>query len=164
MLSYPSLALPEAPPPSEGPAFIAPNLDFALHAVPLLTHLADFFLFEESYGPDEVHTTAPTLSVVFCTWYFSLVEFLSFFNGNCEYLCLSSQSYLGFTDFLERLSSLLFASRCTVPYPFMTLSSRRIRALIYVATNVNAYLFFRGMNALHIRLWRDNSRMKGKVA
>lgn len=61
------------------------NVDLALHAVPALTLLLDFILFERPYSHNAARRGAPLLSVLAALWYGSWVEYCASYNGMFPY-------------------------------------------------------------------------------
>ena len=90
VILYPQLILPQAS-ASAHPAEISPPLvrlplwvDLALHAMPSLSILADFFLFESKYQWKDVHVGAPITTATFALWYSLWVEHCGKRNGVCK--------------------------------------------------------------------------------
>ncbi|KAH7889316.1 FAR-17a/AIG1-like protein [Phlebopus sp. FC_14] len=61
------------------------HIDLSVHAVPLITLLVDFFLFERKFAPRQTRMTAPAIVFVYGIWYASFVEYCSRFNGTFPY-------------------------------------------------------------------------------
>src|SRR5436190_10134556 len=59
-------------------------LDLSLHAVPALSLLADFILFERKYGKNETHLGAPLVTLVATLWFSWWMEYCASFNGSCK--------------------------------------------------------------------------------
>ncbi|KAG6376457.1 FAR-17a/AIG1-like protein [Boletus reticuloceps] len=87
LLFLPHLILP--PTDVSPTAGLAPTLplqvDLALHAIPLLTVLVDFFVFEPKFPRIYAHTAAPAAIVAFSVWYASFVEYCATLNGTFPY-------------------------------------------------------------------------------
>lgn len=61
------------------------RLDLSLHAVPAITLLADFLLFEKKYTKKELLYGAPAVSLGYTVFYAWWVErCASFSNGRCK--------------------------------------------------------------------------------
>jgi hypothetical protein len=61
------------------------SVDLCLHAVPALSSLASFILFERKYSKNEVLYGAPLMTVLVTTWYGCWVEYCGRLNGVCEW-------------------------------------------------------------------------------
>ncbi|KAI5122074.1 hypothetical protein M0805_006057 [Coniferiporia weirii] len=91
LLLMPSLILQAPPaasePSSDAPAFVRIpfSLDLALHAVPAVSMLIDFFAFEQSYDAHVVARGAPAKVIAFGVWYSIWVEYCASFNGTFPY-------------------------------------------------------------------------------
>ena len=84
MILCPRLII-QAPHESEiSPFFIPLSIDLALHATPALSILADFFLFESKYQPEDVQVGAPITAAAFTLWYGVWVEHCGKMNGVCK--------------------------------------------------------------------------------
>jgi hypothetical protein len=59
------------------------SVDLALHAVPALSLLADFMIFEKKYSRNQVTYGAPLVAATFTVWYAWWVERCASFNGVC---------------------------------------------------------------------------------
>jgi len=110
------------------------NVDLALHAVPAIALVLDFFFFEKRYTRYQVARVAPLTATLFGLWYVSWVEYCATHNGRC--MCPTSY-----------FSSLLLIPDA-VPYPFLEYPYY-IRALVYIGAMVQAFLSFRFLNSLH---------------
>ena len=94
ILFFPTLILRPAPEPSEPSATQSPDglaripisLDLALHAVPAISLLTDFFVFEKSYGPWPAKTGATIMSAAFGIWYSCWAEYCASYNGSCAFI------------------------------------------------------------------------------
>lgn len=65
------------------------SIDLALHAVPCISLLIDFFFFEKKYNKQEVKVGAPTAAFVFSLWYTLWVEHCARMNnGNCTFVSI----------------------------------------------------------------------------
>jgi hypothetical protein len=92
LLVFPSLIIakdPRVAEPSvsgEAPPEIRLPLkhDLALHAVPGLSLLLDFILFEQPYTGKIVTLGAPLVCLAYAVGYGSWVEYCATFNGTCE--------------------------------------------------------------------------------
>ncbi|KAF7304802.1 MFS general substrate transporter [Mycena kentingensis (nom. inval.)] len=67
--------------------------DICLHAIPCLSLLADFFLFERKYGRMSMTTVAPILSLLCTAWYGWWVERCASFNGHFPYPFLTMNPF-----------------------------------------------------------------------
>jgi hypothetical protein len=83
-------------PSSQLPEFIGIplSMDLALHAVPALSLLLDFFAFEMPYFD---LGAAVKLMVAFTLWYSTWVEYCGANNGTCEQSCISRR-FVPITD------------------------------------------------------------------
>lgn len=59
------------------------HIDLALHAVPGIVLVLDFFLFERKYTRYQVTRIAPLIAVLFGIWYVSCLEYYAGQNGRC---------------------------------------------------------------------------------
>ena len=89
MILFPKLILPTAS-DSANSTEITPLvrlplwIDLALHAIPALSILADFFLFELKYQSKDVQVGAPITAAAFALWYGFWVEHCGKINGVCK--------------------------------------------------------------------------------
>ncbi|KAJ3726109.1 FAR-17a/AIG1-like protein [Lentinula raphanica] len=106
---------------SDAPKFtrIPLHLDIALHAVPAITLLVDFLLFERKYSRTELIYGASTVSILYTTFYAWWVERCASFNGG------------------------------RFPYPFLTNNPIDIRLVIYVGAGTLGFASFWFINKLH---------------
>ncbi|KAE9399284.1 hypothetical protein BT96DRAFT_1019605 [Gymnopus androsaceus JB14] len=106
---------------SDSPQFIRIPLrtDISLHAVPAITLLADFLLFERKYTKNEVLYGAPAVSLGYSALYAWWVEHCATFNNG------------------------------RFPYPFLTDNPPEIRLAIYVGAGTLALSSFWLINRLH---------------
>ncbi|KAI5833643.1 hypothetical protein K523DRAFT_295424 [Schizophyllum commune Tattone D] len=95
------------------------NMDLALHAVPAVTLLLDFLIFERKYSVGAVRYGAP-LAVV-----------------------LSTVGYGSWAEHCAKYTDGVF------PYPFLTSSPFWGRVCIYAGAGAIAYYYFLGLNKLH---------------
>ncbi|KAL1662352.1 FAR-17a/AIG1-like protein [Schizophyllum commune] len=95
------------------------NMDLALHAVPAVTLLIDFLVFERKYSAGAVRYGAP-LAVV-----------------------LSTVGYGSWAEHCAKYTDGVF------PYPFLTASPFWGRVCIYAGAGAIAYFSFLGLNKLH---------------
>ncbi|KAL1680755.1 FAR-17a/AIG1-like protein [Schizophyllum commune] len=95
------------------------NMDLALHAVPAVTLLIDFLVFERKYSAGAVRYGAP-LAVV-----------------------LSTVGYGSWAEHCAKYTDGVF------PYPFLTASPFWGRVCIYAGAGAIAYYSFLGLNKLH---------------
>ncbi|KAI5893964.1 uncharacterized protein SCHCODRAFT_02623276 [Schizophyllum commune H4-8] len=95
------------------------NMDLALHAVPAVTLLLDFLVFERKYSAGAVRYGAP-LAVV-----------------------LSTVGYGSWAEHCAKYTDGVF------PYPFLTASPFWGRVCIYAGAGAIAYYSFLGLNKLH---------------
>lgn len=122
---------------SDSPQFIRIPLrtDISLHAVPAITLLADFLLFERKYTKNEVLYGAPAVSLGYSALYAWWVEHCATFNnGRCK---------------APLTRCLNLANRRLVPYPFLTDNPPEIRLAIYVGAGTLALSSFWLINRLH---------------
>ncbi|KAH7923523.1 hypothetical protein BV22DRAFT_578216 [Leucogyrophana mollusca] len=84
--------------PSSAPA--VPNLvriplevDLSLHAVPFMSMVADFMLFEQKYTKKQARYGAPLLVLLYGIWYASCVEYCATFNGMFPYPFLTENPF-----------------------------------------------------------------------
>ncbi|KAF8831408.1 FAR-17a/AIG1-like protein [Lentinula edodes] len=94
-------------------------MDLSLHAVPALTLLADFLLFEKKYTRKEIRYGGTGISVVYTVFYAWWVERCAGFNGG------------------------------RFPYPFLTDNPFEIRLAIYVGAGMLAFSSFWLINRVH---------------
>ncbi|KAJ3850950.1 FAR-17a/AIG1-like protein [Lentinula lateritia] len=94
-------------------------MDLSLHAVPALTLLVDFFLFEKKYTRKEIRYGGTGISVVYTAFYAWWVERCAGFNGG------------------------------RFPYPFLTDNPFEIRLAIYVGAGILAFSSFWLINRVH---------------
>ncbi|KJA27534.1 hypothetical protein HYPSUDRAFT_35449 [Hypholoma sublateritium FD-334 SS-4] len=87
LLLFPSLIIPAMGADATGSSSAAPllfylplHVDLSLHAVPAISLILDFFLFEKKYSQREVGV-APFVAVAFASWYAIWVEYCSKMNG-----------------------------------------------------------------------------------
>ncbi|KAF8334045.1 FAR-17a/AIG1-like protein [Cantharellus anzutake] len=86
--SAPHLLLPsESPSASATPSLIRAPLpvDLALHAIPSLAMVFEFFFREEAYTKYEIKKNAWVMAVSFTTWYSGWVEYLASINKRYPY-------------------------------------------------------------------------------
>ncbi|KAF8201668.1 FAR-17a/AIG1-like protein [Pholiota molesta] len=95
------------------------TVDLALHAVPAVSLMLDFFLFERKYDKREVQVIAPIAALTFAIWYGSWVEHCGSMNNG------------------------------SFPYPFLTENPQEIRIGIYAGATILSLLSFRFINNLH---------------
>ncbi|KAJ4000110.1 FAR-17a/AIG1-like protein [Lentinula boryana] len=95
------------------------HLDLALHAVPAITLLADFLLFERKYSRAELLYGAPTVSILYTIFYAWWVERCASFNDG------------------------------RFPYPFLTDNPIEARLAIYAGAGTLAFSSFWLINKLH---------------
>ncbi|KAJ4480649.1 FAR-17a/AIG1-like protein [Lentinula edodes] len=94
-------------------------MDLSLHAVPALTLLIDFLLFEKKYTRKEIRYGGTGISVVYTIFYAWWVERCAGFNGG------------------------------RFPYPFLTDNPFEIRLAIYVGAGMLAFSSFWLINRVH---------------
>ncbi|KAJ3881012.1 FAR-17a/AIG1-like protein [Lentinula edodes] len=94
-------------------------MDLSLHAVPALTLLVDFLLFEKKYTRKEIRYGGTGISVVYTVFYAWWVERCAGFNGG------------------------------RFPYPFLTDNPFEIRLAIYVGAGMLAFSSFWLINRVH---------------
>ncbi|KAJ3861219.1 FAR-17a/AIG1-like protein [Lentinula novae-zelandiae] len=94
-------------------------MDLSLHAVPALTLLVDFLLFEKKYTRKEIRYGGTGISVVYTIFYAWWVERCAGFNGG------------------------------RFPYPFLTDNPFEIRLAIYVGAGMLAFSSFWLINRVH---------------
>ncbi|KAJ3927619.1 MAG: FAR-17a/AIG1-like protein [Lentinula lateritia] len=94
-------------------------MDLSLHAVPALTLLVDFLLFEKKYTRKEIRYGGTSISVVYTIFYAWWVERCAGFNGG------------------------------RFPYPFLTDNPFEIRLAIYVGAGMLAFSSFWLINRVH---------------
>ncbi|KAL1686907.1 FAR-17a/AIG1-like protein [Schizophyllum commune] len=95
------------------------NMDLALHAVPAVTLLIDFLVFERKYSAGAVRYGAPLAVVLSTVGYGSWAEHCAKYTGG------------------------------VFPYPFLTASPFWGRVCIYAGAGAIAYFSFLGLNKLH---------------
>ncbi|KAJ3782263.1 FAR-17a/AIG1-like protein [Lentinula aff. detonsa] len=95
------------------------HLDLALHAVPAITLLADFLLFERKYSRAELLYGAPAVSILYTIFYAWWVERCASFNDG------------------------------RFPYPFLTDNPIETRLAIYAGAGTLAFSSFWLINKLH---------------
>ncbi|KAJ4488087.1 FAR-17a/AIG1-like protein [Lentinula aciculospora] len=95
------------------------QLDLCLHAVPAITLLADFVLFERKYSRNELRYGATSVSVFYTMFYSWWVERCAGFNGG------------------------------RFPYPFLTDNPIEVRLAIYAGAGTLALASFWLINRLH---------------
>ncbi|KAH9484250.1 UPF0641 membrane protein [Psilocybe cubensis] len=95
------------------------SIDLALHAVPCISLLIDFFIFEKKYNKQEVKVGAPIAAIGFSLWYTLWVE-------HCA-----------------RMNNGIF------PYPFLTENTLKVRIGIYIGATLIAILSLKLINHLH---------------
>ncbi|KAI0035709.1 FAR-17a/AIG1-like protein [Vararia minispora EC-137] len=125
ILTAPDLIVPVAN--SEGEPFSAApipfrldlSVDLALHAVPALTLLLDFLLFDHKFSRIETTYVAPALAAIMAVWYGSWVEYCASHNNG------------------------------HFPYPFLTFSSFPVRLAIYASATCLALACLWIINPLH---------------
>lgn len=61
------------------------HVDLSLHAVPAVSLILDFFVFEKKYTEREVNVVAPFAAVAFASWYGTWVEHCGKMNNG---LCM----------------------------------------------------------------------------
>ncbi|PPQ83341.1 hypothetical protein CVT25_003980 [Psilocybe cyanescens] len=125
---FPHLIIPQTASESTAPnsSSMSPEIfripiyiDLALHAVPCISLLVDFFFFEKKYNSQEVKIGAPTAAVGFSIWYVLWVEHCARMNNG------------------------------NFPYPFLTDNTLGIRIGIYVGATFIAMFSFKLINKLH---------------
>lgn len=137
-LILPATAAPNSSPSSPELYRIPLTLDLALHAVPCLSLVLDFFCFEKKYDKQNVKVGAPIAAFAFSLWYTLWVEHCAQKNnGICEYI------------FACRVVRPRALSILPVPYPFLTENDLTRRVGIYVGATFIAILSFRLINYLH---------------
>lgn len=110
------------------------STDLALHALPAITMIIDFFLFERRYPKSWVNRAAPLMCVAAGFGYSVWVEHCKSYNGTCKY---STNSCTGCNS-----------DRCLDPYPFLH-APTPIRVAIYAGATSLAYGALRLLNHLH---------------
>ena len=120
------------PPPARLPL----HVDLALHAVPAISSIIDFYSLERKYSKKVSVYGAIALASVLGTWYACWVEYCASYNGFCSFL-----------PFLFEHLWLIYVS--AVPYPFLTNNPYNIRVRIYAAASLFAAVAFMLLNALH---------------
>jgi hypothetical protein len=113
-------------------------MDLALHAIPALSLLLDFYIFETKFSSYEVNRRATVIAATWCVWYSAWVEYCASYNGHCELFIYSAVNHCSNT-----------LSGCTVPYPFLTENPFPVRCGIYCGAMVLALGAFRIINSLH---------------
>jgi hypothetical protein len=99
LLAFPHLILPPvevtskpAEPSSspEAPQFyrIPLSMDIALHLVPAVSLLLDFFILERKYSAQQLKTQASLLAIAAGVSYATWAEYCASKNGACEYSSL----------------------------------------------------------------------------
>jgi len=68
-------------------------IDLSIHAVPALSLLSDFILFEHKYSPSETCYVAPLVTVVAAVWYSWWTEYCARFNGTFPYPFLTNNPF-----------------------------------------------------------------------
>jgi len=101
LLFAPTLILPPNPEqttPTSSPD--VPNImrlplhhDLALHAVPAISMMLDFILFESRYGPSATQFAAPVMSLLYCGFYSTFVEHVAEINGTFPYPFLTENPF-----------------------------------------------------------------------
>jgi FAR-17a/AIG1-like protein len=91
MLFFPVLIIPNisiSEPTSSGaappPFRLGLDVDLAIHALPAISLLLNFVLFEKKYSNIEVWYGAPAMAAAMALWYGSLVEYCATYNGACK--------------------------------------------------------------------------------
>ncbi|EIN07454.1 hypothetical protein PUNSTDRAFT_89781 [Punctularia strigosozonata HHB-11173 SS5] len=69
------------------------SMDLALHAVPAVTLLFDFYLFETKFSSYEVKQRATIVAATWCLWYSSWVEYCASYNGSFPYPFLTENPF-----------------------------------------------------------------------
>ena len=93
LLLFPSLIIPAMGADAAGSSSAAPllfylplHVDLSLHAVPAISLILDFFLFEKKYSQREIGA-APFIAVAFASWYAIWLEHCATMNnGICTSL------------------------------------------------------------------------------
>lgn len=90
LMSKPSTGEPTSAPTALALMRIPIRVDLALHAVPAVALVLDFFLFEKRYTEYQATRVAPLTAILFGLWYVCWVEYCASSNG----ICTSSNSRL----------------------------------------------------------------------
>ncbi|KIJ34690.1 hypothetical protein M422DRAFT_70171 [Sphaerobolus stellatus SS14] len=102
LLFFPSLILPPAPghdsvasSSSEAPplARIPLSMDLALHAVPAISLIFDFLVFQKPYDATDIKYTATILVALAGLWYSSWVEYCASYNKTFPYPFLTENVF-----------------------------------------------------------------------
>lgn len=90
LLVFPHLILQAVPgqsePSSQGIpaiAYVPLDIDLSLHAIPGLSLLLEFILFQDAYSPKVAAYGAPVVTLACTVWYGWWVERCASFNGAC---------------------------------------------------------------------------------
>ncbi|KAF9643042.1 hypothetical protein BDM02DRAFT_3104938 [Thelephora ganbajun] len=102
IILFPHLILMDEPPTSEQTSSSASatlmrvpfKVDLALHAVPGIALVLDFFFFEERYTKYQVARVVPLTTILFGLWYVSWVEYCASHNGRFPYPFLESPYHI----------------------------------------------------------------------
>ena len=97
LLAFPHLILPEDPNATEPtsssavpePQRLPLHTDLAIHAVPAISLIIDFYLLEKKYAKNVSRYGALSLAAVLGAWYSSWVEHCASYNGFCASLVTS---------------------------------------------------------------------------
>lgn len=82
LMAEPSTSEPSA---AAGLMRIPLSVDLALHAVPAIALVLDFFFFERKYTKYQVARVLPLTAILFGLWYVSWVEYCASHNGRCTW-------------------------------------------------------------------------------
>ena len=93
-MAFPHLILLEDPEPSSVSGVAKPerlplHTDLAIHAVPAISLIIDFYLLEKKYAKNVSRYGALSLAAVLGAWYASWVEHCASYNGFCASLVTS---------------------------------------------------------------------------
>ncbi|EAU88605.2 hypothetical protein CC1G_04311 [Coprinopsis cinerea okayama7 len=97
------------------------SIDLGLHAVPALSLLLDFLVFEKKYSRKEVNIHVPVVVALYAVFYGLWVEHCASRNGNI------------------------------FPYPFLTQNPLKVRIVIYAGAAFLAFGSFKLLNRVHPR-------------